>query len=86
MSAHADVHQPESFAFSAENKKKADAIIAKYPEGRFSACLPLLDLAQRQHDNWLPVAAMKSCRSGIGPTLRREPDTVSLQPEVFYSW
>ena len=33
--------------------------IAKYPPGRqASAVLPLLDLAQRQHDNWLPRAAM----------------------------
>jgi NADH-quinone oxidoreductase E subunit len=51
--------QPTSFAFTAENKEKAKAIIAKYPEGRqASACMPLLDLAQRQHDGWLPRAAM----------------------------
>ncbi len=53
------VKQPESFAFTAENLAKAKAVIAKYPEGRqASAMLPLLDLAQRQHDNWLPRAAM----------------------------
>ena len=51
--------QPESFAFSSENEAKADAIIAKYPEGRqASAVMPLLDLAQRQHDNWIPLAAI----------------------------
>lgn len=51
--------QPESFEFTKANFKAAEAIIAKYPEGRQrSAVMPLLDLAQRQHDNWLPVAAM----------------------------
>jgi NADH-quinone oxidoreductase E subunit len=53
------VAQPESFAFTAENLEKAQYHIAKYPPGRqASAVLPLLDLAQRQHDNWLPRAAM----------------------------
>ncbi|HLJ63436.1 MAG TPA: NADH-quinone oxidoreductase subunit NuoE [Stellaceae bacterium] len=38
---------------------RAKAFIAKYPPGRqASAVLPLLDLAQRQHGNWLPRAAM----------------------------
>jgi len=51
--------QPESFAFSKENVVKAEKIIAKYPPGRQqSAVLPLLDLAQRQNNNWLPKAAM----------------------------
>jgi NADH dehydrogenase (ubiquinone) flavoprotein 2 len=61
MSAVAnDVQQPESFAFSSENAEKAKAIMAKYPDGRqASAVLPLLDLAQRQHDNWLPQAAIE---------------------------
>jgi NADH-quinone oxidoreductase subunit E len=51
--------QPQSFAFTPDNLAKAKAHIAKYPPGRqASAVLPLLDLAQRQHDNWLPRAAM----------------------------
>lgn len=50
---------PTSFVFTAENMETAKAIIAKYPEDRkASACMPLLDLAQRQHDGWLPRAAM----------------------------
>lgn len=53
------VDQPATFVFSAENLKRAEKIIAKYPLGRQqSAVLPLLDLAQRQHQNWLPRAAM----------------------------
>jgi NADH-quinone oxidoreductase E subunit len=51
--------QPASFEFTSENLEKARHHIAKYPHGRqASAVLPLLDLAQRQHDNWLPRAAM----------------------------
>ena len=51
--------QPEAFAFTAENRAKADAIIKKYPPGRqASAVLALLDLAQRQNANWLPRPAM----------------------------
>ena len=53
------VKQPEAFAFTPENRGRADAIIKKYPPGRqASAVLALLDLAQRQHQNWLPRAAM----------------------------
>ncbi|MDX1484370.1 MAG: NADH-quinone oxidoreductase subunit NuoE [Alphaproteobacteria bacterium] len=51
--------QPQTFAFSADNLKQAEAIIAKYPAGRQqSAVLPLLDLAQRQSGGWLPRAAV----------------------------
>lgn len=54
-----DIPQPEGFSFNPEVMEAAEAIIAKYPEGRqASAVMPLLDLAQRQHDGWLPQAAM----------------------------
>ena len=53
--------QPTHFAFSAENKQKIKAILAKYPKShKSSAVLPLLDLAQRQHDNWLPTKAIEA--------------------------
>lgn len=56
----AHIPQPESFAFTPENLTIADAHIAKYPQGRQqSALMPLLTLAQRQHSNWLPVAAIE---------------------------
>lgn len=52
--------QPKSFTFSDENMKKIEQFIAKYPKGKQqSAIMPLLDLAQRQHDNWIPEAAME---------------------------
>lgn len=43
-----------TFEFNADNQKKVKEIIAKYPEGRQkSAVMPLLDLAQRQNNNWV---------------------------------
>lgn len=49
----------DTFAFTPENLKKANAIVAKYPKGKQrSALLPLLDLAQRQNNNWLPQPAL----------------------------
>jgi len=51
--------QPTNFDFSHENAKAAEAVITKYPKGwKASAVMPLLDLAQRQNDGWLPRAAM----------------------------
>jgi NADH-quinone oxidoreductase E subunit len=59
--------QPASFAFTPENLAKAKAHIAKYPAGRqASAVLALLDLAQRQHANWLPRAAMDHVADLLG--------------------
>ncbi len=55
-----DQAQPASFAFTPENLARAQLLIARYPEGRqASAVLALLDLAQRQHDNWVPEAALR---------------------------
>lgn len=43
-----------TFHFSEENQKKVREIIAKYPINRQkSAVMPLLDLAQRQNNNWV---------------------------------
>ena len=55
-----ELGQPEAFAFTAENRARADRYIARYPAGRqASAVLALLDLAQRQNDGWLSRAAME---------------------------
>ena len=52
--------QPESFEFSKPNLEIAKSIIKKYPDNRKkSAVMPLLYLAQRQNENWIPLAAMK---------------------------
>ena len=52
--------QPETFKFSKPNLEMANSILRKYPESRKkSAVMPLLYLAQRQNENWIPLAAMK---------------------------
>ena len=52
--------QPTSFEFSKINLEFANNIIKKYPDGRKkSAVMPLLYLAQRQNESWIPLAAMK---------------------------
>ncbi len=59
--------QPQTFAFTDENRAAADAMIAKYPEGRAqSAVLPLLAVAQRQADGWLPRAAVNHVAEFLG--------------------
>ena len=51
--------EPTAWAFTPENRAKADAFVKKYPPGRqASAVLALLDLAQRQH-GWVPQAAIE---------------------------
>ena len=60
-------NQPESFAFTAQNKKRIKEILGKYPkERKASAVMPLLDLAQRQHDNWIPMKAIEEISSMLG--------------------
>ncbi len=67
-----NVAQPNSFEFTAENIEKSKEIIARYPYGRQqSAVMPLLTLAQKQHENWLPKAAMDCVAAMLGmPPMR----------------
>ena len=59
-------NQPETFAFTRENEAKCDEILRKYPEGReASAVIPLLWLAQKQNDYWLPKPAIDRRRQII---------------------
>ena len=52
--------QPKEFKFSEENLKKVKQIFNRYPEkNKKSAVMPLLYLAQKQNDNWIPLSAMK---------------------------
>lgn len=49
----------KSFTFTPENLTRAQKIIGKYPAGRqASAVVPLLDIAQRQNNNWLSRETM----------------------------
>jgi len=73
--------QPKDFAFSAENMAAAQKIIAKYPPGRQqSAVMPLLDIAQRQHDNWVPMAAIRAIAALLGM-----PEIRVLEVATFYT-
>ena len=52
--------QPENFEFTSESLAEAKKIIDKYPKGKQqSAVMSLLYIAQKQHDNWIPLSAMK---------------------------
>ena len=52
--------QPEKFEFTNDSLTEANKIIAKYPNGKQqSAVMALLYIAQKQHDNWIPLSAMK---------------------------
>ena len=52
--------QPEKFEFDDRNIELAKKMIKNYPEGKQqSAVMSLLYLAQRQNNNWIPLAAMK---------------------------
>ena len=52
--------QPDQFEFSLDNKKIIEKLLLKYPEDRKkSAVMPLLYLAQRQNNNWIPLPAIK---------------------------
>ncbi len=52
--------QPLDFKFDSKNLDKAQKIIKNYPAGKQqSAVMALLYLAQKQNNNWIPLAAMK---------------------------
>jgi len=52
--------QPELFEFSKENMDLALKEIKKYPKNKkASAVIALLYIVQKQHDNWIPLAAIK---------------------------
>ena len=52
--------QPDHFKFTDENFKAAEKAILNYPKGKQkSAVMALLYIAQRQNENWIPLAAMK---------------------------
>ena len=52
--------QPEIFTFTKENLDLARSFLNKYPkEKKASAVMPILYLAQKQNNNWIPLAAIK---------------------------
>jgi len=76
-----DNQQIKSFSFSESSHLLAGKIIARYPPGKAaSALIPLLDLAQRQNDNWLPKAAIRYVAN-----ILNVPETKALEVATFYS-
>ena len=52
--------QPENFEFNSSSLEAANAMVAKYPDGKQqSAVMALLYIAQKQNNNWIPLVAMK---------------------------
>ena len=52
--------QPDNFEFNKKNSEEINIILKRYPEkNKKSAVMPLLYLAQKQNNNWIPLAAMK---------------------------
>ena len=53
-------NQPDNFEFTSKNLENIKNIISNYPEKKQqSAVMALLYIAQRQNDNWIPLAAIK---------------------------
>ena len=52
--------QPENFEFNSSSLEAAKTIVTNYPKGKQqSAVMALLYIAQKQNNNWIPLAAMK---------------------------
>jgi len=59
--------QPSDFEFNKINMELANKMVKNYPEGKQqSAVMSLLYLAQRQNNNWIPLAAMKYIAKFLG--------------------
>ena len=53
-------NQPENFEFNSVSLEAANTIVGKYPRGKQqSAVMAFLHIAQKQNNNWIPLAAIK---------------------------
>jgi len=60
-------NQPENFKFTEVNLAEAKDEIKKYPKGKqASAVMSLLNIAQKQNNNWIPLAAVKYIAAFLG--------------------
>jgi len=76
-----DEFQPQSFAFTPENRIWVEGQVAKYPPGRqASAVIPLLWQAQKQAGGWLPRAAIEH----VAEVLEMAPIRV-IEVATFYT-
>src|SRR3546814_20987725 len=73
--------QPATFAWTPESESRIAEILAKYPPGRqASAVLPLLDLAHRQNDNWIPQEAIEVIAERVGLARIRVLEVATFYP------
>ena len=71
----------QPFAFTPENRARAERIVARYPKGRqHSAIIPLLDIAQRQHGGWLSHEAIEYVATLVAMAPMR-----ALEVATFYT-
>jgi NADH dehydrogenase (ubiquinone) flavoprotein 2 len=67
------------FDFTVDNYPRVQTILAKYPTNyKQSACIPLLDLAQRQNDGFLTLSAMNKVAEIIGVNPMRVYETATF--------
>ena len=60
-------NQPENFEFNSSSLEAANDVISRYPKGKQqSAVMALLYIAQKQNNNWIPLAAMKYIGKFLG--------------------
>ena len=60
-------NQPENFKFTEVNLAEAKDEIRKYPKGKqASAVMSLLNIAQKQNNNWIPLATVKYIAAFLG--------------------
>ena len=81
--------QPEKFEFNDRNIELAKKMINNYPEGKQqSAVMSLLYIAQRQNNNWIPLAVMKyilysQCEREASTTLSLEVSMTSRSLQII---
>lgn len=84
LSQHRDTDNNTAYApfeFTAENEAEIQRILAKYPAGYArAATIPLLHLAQKQNDGWLPLAAMNKVAKVL-----QVPEIFVYETATFYT-
>ncbi len=73
------IRQPENFKLSDAAKKRIQAWIGKYPEGRQrSALIPALWIAQKDAGGWVPEAALREIGDMLGMAYIRVYEVVTF--------
>lgn len=76
-----DNNEHTTFEFTEANYAKIEKILKKYPRNyKQSAVMPLLDLAQRQNNNFLTLAAMNKVA-----TILEMPEIRVYEVATFFS-